>query len=363
MNLEYASYSIGAMDERFVIEAEQAKPRRRNWLPWAAAACAALAAGIVMLVISSGRGGNRYAGLPKISIMSPYDNVGGGRGEITFGIPSGELPTANTANVRRVRETKPDPAIAKRIAGLFGAVDADIEAGEDEDIVYIENGFSVVFTPGRLTASIDLEDVFVTERPLPDEEYIGRAKAFLNETGLDLSGFDMDEPRIVKNGVRSNGAGNELEAFASVTVVFMHLPVDGISEIRGGPCMISVDLTPYGTVKAINAGLYDFYEPTEYPLLDVNEVMRMYEADPESVLFYSNWPYEDGGFTAEEVSLEWLNVPEYLNEMHSFRTYECNWLIPVYVFKGVSGGESFVAIMRAIPEEYLELTPKTEIGG
>ncbi len=362
MNMEYVSEAIGGIDTRFIVEAERTESRKRTRAAWAgAAACLLLAAFTTFFAVyrrpSSGPGGS----FPMVIIKDPFGNMGGAGGRIEFEIPAEKIPQAENMNVWRVIEAEPDEKIAARIAELFGASSPDIRKGEDGCINFIEKGITVIFTPGRLNASRETEHGFEKEKLFDDEEYVERAKSFLREIGLSASGFDLDGPIVGENGLTSNGE------FEFVDVTFPHKAVDGLDEILGAPSFICVELTVSGSVVGIDAGLYEFHHPIQFPILSAEEVIRLYEEDPENVLFYDSCPAEGG--IAAEVRLSWMIVPEYFtgndyeNGMNLFRTYECRWMIPVWVFRGETEEGSFIAVMRAVPEKYLVITPEIPIGG
>ncbi|MCR5610466.1 MAG: hypothetical protein K6F68_01345 [Clostridiales bacterium] len=339
---KFSSEVISGIDEKLVPEAAEARKRRRGRIIWrSAAVCAVIILGLAVFFFGVGK----YAFLERFRIER-FKPIGIGGGKFTFDIPDEKLPEAKEANVYRVKRVILGRETVIRVAALLGSESTDVLENGDGSLLLKDGNIGVSSRAGFFGAHVRGKENRDAVR-LPDDEYIRKAWAFLEKTGIPLNDYEP-EP--------------ELDSYSDdgVILLFPRRPIDAVvTEIEGEGTSIMVELNRSGEITGLSIRPYEFTFIGTYPLMDAAEVMNLCETDPADAVFVNSL-YGEGGIAAE-ARLAWFLIPVTAVSKSGERSEDI-LLLPVYIFSGGSGPDGFYVIARALPSRYLEIVPDEPKG-
>lgn len=331
MNGEILLRKIGEIDDADILHSEtmeKRKPRLTTWISAAAASLVLIFGTLLVLSMVGKNNGSHKSELPKFELVPEDWASAPTAGKTAFDIPSDLLSDYRSANVYKALPYVPDEDVISRIAELL---EIDIQ----QVYFYSEEGH---FSADKI---VTLEPA--KEQMYEDEVYLRIAREFLEATGLPLENYL--ETKVYKNDFTYTDNDDEWDAFHLVEVQFFYRPIDGIDgPILGTRTSLVVGMTNDGEVVEFYGNIWSFTEPSQYPLLPIEDVIMQYEENREDTVIYSNCPVNGG--TATEVYLVY-----YLTRVIKNGVKEWS-LIPVYVFRGATEKGHFITMTRAISTEY-----------
>lgn len=305
---------------------------------------------LIMSLIISATGCStnlKYSELPKEKlVVNPLGITGSGGNfsRLDVGISKNTLP--KEFMVYKVKKINLNVTEIKDKAKKLGITG---ELKEDERMIRVR-GESADFIVDKKTGS---ERYFakqmrgdVEEKPLKnilkDEEYIKRAKDFLDKNGFSKPNMKL---KGVNKGYRIgtiDNLGNETQSIAKVEVMFESDPVNGIKFAGVGP-KISVWFGDNGEIIGYGSIWREIEEFAKYPLITIDEAISNTKKG-KALIYNLRNKVEEGTIESSELVL-WSDPDG----------YEQKYIMPNYVFRGkTKDGTKFTIITRAISDNHVK---------
>lgn len=211
-----------------------------------------------------------------------------------------------------------------------------VSDGKGNSIIVFKASGSIVYSSEEENNLILSE----TEAVYSNEQYIKIANEWLESLGMLTDGYNEKDPTIADNGlVTKTGADGKDYFYPTLkTVTYMYRDLFGV-EVSGVAPRIIVDISLDGKVVSATKIQREYIPLDEYPLCSIEDAVSKLE-NGEGVFYFSDVAGSFG--VIESVELSYYNT-EVMDE--------CPYLVPVYIFKGSSGGTEISAIVFALEDE------------